>query len=43
MQFGLITDAALGPEPQRIIDRFQPEFHKLALLTMMLPWTVQDI
>ena len=43
VQFGLITDAGLCPEPQQIIDRFQPEFDKLALLTMMLPWTVQDI
>jgi WS/DGAT/MGAT family acyltransferase len=38
VQFGLITDAALCPEPQEIIDRFAPEFEKLLLLTMMLPW-----
>jgi len=38
VQFGLITDARLCPEPQQIIDRFEPEFEKLLLLTLMLPW-----
>ena len=38
MQFGLITDEALCPDPQAIIDRFEPEFEKLLLVTMMLPW-----
>jgi WS/DGAT/MGAT family acyltransferase len=38
VQFGLITDEALCPEPQDVIDRFQPEFDKLLLLTLMLPW-----
>jgi diacylglycerol O-acyltransferase len=38
VQFGLITDAALCPEPQAIIDRFEPEFQKLLMLSMMLPW-----
>ncbi|WP_395698762.1 wax ester/triacylglycerol synthase family O-acyltransferase [Aquabacterium sp.] len=38
VQFGLITDHALCPEPQQIIDRFEPEFEKLLWLTMMLPW-----
>ncbi len=42
VQFGLITDAALCPEPQAVIDRFEPEFEKLLLLTMMLPWAGQD-
>jgi diacylglycerol O-acyltransferase / wax synthase len=42
VQFGLITDEALCPEPQAIIDRFEPEFEKLLLLTMMLPWAGQD-
>ena len=42
VQFGLITDAALCPEPQQIIDLFEPEFHKLLLLTLMLPWPGQD-
>lgn len=38
VQFGLITDAKLCPVPQKIIDRFEPEFDKLLLLTLMLPW-----
>lgn len=38
VQFGLITDRALCPEPQHIIDRFAPEFEQLTLLTLMLPW-----
>ena len=38
VQFGLITDRRRCPDPQRIIDRFRPEFEKLLLLTLMLPW-----
>jgi diacylglycerol O-acyltransferase / wax synthase len=38
VQFGLITDGKLCPDPQAIIDRFEPEFEKLLLVTMMLPW-----
>lgn len=38
VQFGLITDEGLCPDPQQIIDRFAPEFDKLLLVTMMLPW-----
>lgn len=38
VQFGVITDTALCPEPQRIIDAFAPEFAQLSLLTLMLPW-----
>ena len=39
VQFGLITDAKLCPDPQAIIERFEPEFDKLLLVTLMLPWT----
>jgi len=42
VQFGLITDAKLCPDPQAIIERFQPEFEKLLLVTLMLPWTSAD-
>jgi diacylglycerol O-acyltransferase len=42
VQFGLITDEALCPEPQGIIDRFEPEFHKLLWLSLMLPWAGQE-
>ncbi|HSM21160.1 MAG TPA: WS/DGAT domain-containing protein, partial [Rubrivivax sp.] len=38
VQFGLITDRRLCAKPQDIIDRFEPEFEKLLLVAMMLPW-----
>ena len=38
VQFGLITDEGLCPDPQAIIDEFEPEFAKLSTVTMMLPW-----
>ena len=38
VQFGVIADSLLCPEPQRIIDEFVPEFAKLSLVTLMLPW-----
>jgi diacylglycerol O-acyltransferase len=38
VQFGVITDTTLCPDPQKIIDEFEPEFAKLSLVTLMLPW-----
>ena len=38
VQFGVISDATLCPEPQKIIDEFEPEFAKLSIVTLMLPW-----
>jgi len=38
VQFGVISDSTLCPDPQKIIDQFEPEFAKLTLLTLMLPW-----
>lgn len=38
VQFGVISDSTLCPEPQKIIDEFEPEFAKLSLVTLMLPW-----
>ena len=38
VQFGVITDTAVCPDPQQIIDAFAPEFEQLSLLTLMLPW-----
>jgi diacylglycerol O-acyltransferase / wax synthase len=38
VQFGLITDAGLCPNPQAIIDEFEPEFARLSIVTLMLPW-----
>ena len=38
VQFGVITDTAMCPRPQEIIDAFEPEFGRLSLVTLMLPW-----
>jgi len=38
VQFGVVSDTTLCPDPQQIIDRFEPEFAKLAWMTLMLPW-----
>ena len=38
VQFGVIADTTLCPDPQRIIDAFEPEFAQLLTLTLMLPW-----
>jgi len=38
VQFGLITDAAMCPDPDEIVRRFQPEFEQLMWLALMLPW-----
>ncbi|MGP1629553.1 MAG: wax ester/triacylglycerol synthase family O-acyltransferase [Giesbergeria sp.] len=42
VQFGVITDTVLCPEPQRIIDAFAPEFETLATITLMLPWGPEE-
>jgi len=38
VQFGLITDAGLCPDPEAIIANFAPEFDKLLMLSLMMPW-----
>ena len=38
VQFGLITDRGLCPDPERIIERFGYEFEKLVLTTLLAPW-----
>jgi diacylglycerol O-acyltransferase len=38
VQFGLITDARMCPDPEAIIERFAPEFDKLLWLALMAPW-----
>lgn len=38
VQFGLVTDAKLCPDPERVIASFAPEFEKLVLVTLMAPW-----
>ena len=37
VQFGVISDTALCPDPQAIIDGFAPEFERLVLALAMLP------
>ena len=38
VQFGVIADEALCPDPQAIIDGFVPQFRQLLAVTLMLPW-----
>jgi WS/DGAT/MGAT family acyltransferase len=38
VQFGIITDHGLCPDPERVIARFGPEFEKLVLTTLMARW-----
>jgi hypothetical protein len=38
VQFGVVSDATLCPDPQNIIDKFEPEFVRLSTVTLMLPW-----
>ncbi len=38
VQFGLITDTRLVPDPKTIIDQFGEEFEKLVMLTLMGPY-----
>ena len=38
VQFGLITDKGLVPDPERIVERFASEFDKLLMLVLMEPW-----
>ncbi len=38
VQFGLISDHHLVPDPERIVERFTNEFDKLLMLVLMEPW-----
>ncbi|CAG1009419.1 diacylglycerol O-acyltransferase [Burkholderiales bacterium] len=38
VQFGLIADKGLCPDPVRVIERFGSEFEKLVLTVLMCPW-----
>lgn len=38
VQFGLVTDRGLCPDPDHVIERFAPEFEKLVLSTLLSPW-----
>ncbi len=38
VQFGLITDAALVPDPEAIVAQFRPQFEQLLYHVLMEPW-----
>lgn len=38
IQFGVITDAGLVPDPGAIVSRFADEFEQLLWITLMSPW-----
>ena len=38
IQFGVITDAGLVPDPAEIVSRFPDEFEQLLWITLMSPW-----
>jgi diacylglycerol O-acyltransferase len=38
VQFGLITDAHMVGDPERIVAAFRPEFERLLLTVLMEPW-----
>lgn len=42
VQFGVVADAGLCPDPQAIIDGFAPQFDQLTTLVLMLPWGEAD-
>jgi diacylglycerol O-acyltransferase len=41
VQFGLVTDEGLCPDPERIVERFGFEFEKLLLTALLSPWPEQ--
>jgi hypothetical protein len=41
VQFGLVTDAALTPAPERVVERFRPEFERLLMTVLMEPWDLR--
>jgi WS/DGAT/MGAT family acyltransferase len=42
VQFGLITDARMCPDPETIVAEFAREFDKLLWLALMSPWPALD-
>ena len=41
VQFGLIADKGLCPDPSRVIERFGREFESLVLTALMCPWGLE--
>ena len=42
VQFGLITDAQMVPDPEAIIAHFRPQFEELLYYVLMSPWGAAD-
>ncbi len=42
VQFGLVTDAAMVPDPEAIIAHFRPQFDQLLYHVLMSPWGQAD-
>ena len=42
VQFGLITDAQMVPDPEAIIAHFRPQFEELLYYVLMSPWGEAD-
>ena len=42
VQFGVISDRHLCPDPDLLIERFAPELEKLVLATLLAPWPWND-
>lgn len=38
VQFGIVTDRSLVPDPEQVIARFKPEFDKLVWTALLAPW-----
>ena len=38
VQFGVVTDRGLCPDPEKVIERFPAQFEQLVLATLMSPW-----
>jgi len=38
VQFGVVTDRRLCPDPDLLIEGFAPEFEQLVLATLLAPW-----
>ncbi len=43
VQFGLVTDAAMVPDPEAIIAHFKPQFDELLYYVLMAPWGHADV
>lgn len=43
VQFGLITDRRMCPDPEAIIERFGAQFQTLLLATLMMPWGEDEL